>query len=100
MEPVKIKVEDKKDLNIKWDDNTESVIPLAVLRRNCPCALCMIERESKPANYIPLLSHVQITLTGIEPIGTYAIRLYWQDGHDDGIYSYKLLRVLGEIKEV
>jgi DUF971 family protein len=53
------------------------------------------ERENKPANYIPLLSHVQITLNNIEPVGTYAIRFYWQDGHDDGIYNYELLKQLG-----
>lgn len=96
MTPIKIKVLDKKNLSIQWDDNGESMIPLAVLRRNCPCANCMMERENKPATYIPLLSHVQMTLTNIEPVGTYAIRFYWQDGHDDGIYNYELLRALGE----
>lgn len=95
MSPVKIKVLDKKNLFIQWDDNVESLIPLAVLRRNCPCANCMMERENKPATYIPLLSHVQMSLTNIEPVGTYAIRFYWQDGHDDGIYNYELLRALG-----
>lgn len=95
MSPVKIKVLDKKNLFIQWDDNVESLIQLAVLRRNCPCANCMMERENKPATYIPLLSHVQMSLTNIEPVGTYAIRFYWQDGHDDGIYNYELLRALG-----
>jgi DUF971 family protein len=95
MAPVKIKVLDKKNLFIQWDDDGESLIPLAVLRRNCPCANCMVQRENKPATYIPLLSHVQMTLTNIEPVGTYAIRFYWQDGHDDGIFNYELLRALG-----
>jgi DUF971 family protein len=54
-----------------------------------------MERENKPATYIPLLSHVQMSLTNIEPVGTYAIRFYWQDGHDDGIYNYELLRAMG-----
>lgn len=96
MAPLKIKVIDKKKLYIQWDDNIESLIPLANLRKNCPCAACMLERENKPANYIPLFSHVQITLTKIEPVGTYAIRFYWQDDHDDGIYNYELLRKLGD----
>jgi DUF971 family protein len=99
MSPVKIKVLDKKNLYIRWDDESESLIPLAVLRRNCPCATCVIERENKASTYIPLLSHVQITLNNIEPIGTYAIRFFWQDGHDDGIYNYELLKRLGEFKE-
>lgn len=96
MAPLKINVIDKKKLFIKWDDNSESLIPLAVLRKNCPCAACMIERENKQASYIPLLSHVQMTLSNIEAVGTYAIRFYWQDGHDDGIYNYELLRELGD----
>lgn len=95
MLPVKIKVLDKKNLFIQWDDSSESLISLAILRRNCPCANCMMERENKPATYIPLLSHVQMTLSNIEPVGSYAIRFYWQDGHDDGIYNYELLRALG-----
>ncbi len=95
MSPLKIKVIDKKKLFIQWDDNSESTILLPNLRKNCPCAACMTERENKPANYIPLLSHVQITLNNIEPVGTYAIRFYWQDGHDDGIYNYELLKALG-----
>lgn len=99
MSPVKIKVLDKKNLYILWDDDSESLIPLAVLRRNCPCATCVIERENKVSTYIPLLSHVQMTLNNIEPIGTYAIRFFWQDGHDDGIYNYELLKRLGELQE-
>jgi DUF971 family protein len=97
MSPQRIKVSEKKNLFIKWDDNSESIIPLAVLRRNCPCAVCIMERENKPVTYIPLLSHVQMTLKNIEPIGTYAVRFFWQDGHDDGIYNYELLRTLGEL---
>ena len=38
-----------------------------------------------------------MTLKNIEPVGTYAIRFYWQDGHDDGIYNYELLRALGKL---
>ena len=99
MSPIKIKVLDKKNLYIRWDDNSESLIPLAVVRRNCPCATCVIERENKPTTYIPLLSHVQMTLNNIEPVGTYAIQFFWQDGHDDGIYNYELLKRLGELQE-
>lgn len=99
MTPIKIKVSDSKNLFIQWDDGSESLISLAVLRRNCPCAACVIERENKPSTYIPLLSHVQMALNNIEPVGTYAIRFFWQDGHDDGIYNYELLRRLGELQE-
>jgi len=35
-----------------------------------------------------------ITITAIEPIGNYAIRLTFSDGHASGIYSWQLLREL------
>jgi DUF971 family protein len=35
-----------------------------------------------------------IMLQDIEPVGRYALQFKWSDGHDTGIYSYKLLRGL------
>jgi DUF971 family protein len=95
MSPLKIQVKDKKYLYIQWDDNSESRILLSVLRKNCPCANCVADRHNQPASYIPLLSEVHLTLVKIEPIGSYAIRLYWKDGHDTGIYNYEFLKELG-----
>jgi DUF971 family protein len=97
MLPIKIKVIDKKDLYIQWDNSSENTIPLAVLRRNCPCANCLMERQTKPESYIPLFSHVQLTLSDIKVVGSYAVQLVWHDGHDDGIYNYDFLRELGNI---
>lgn len=37
--------------------------------------------------------HVQIV--GIEPVGNYAVRLTFDDGHDSGIYSFDYLKELG-----
>lgn len=95
MYPVKINLKDKKILHIVWDDKAESFISLAVLRKNCPCANCTIERQNRLPSYIPLMSDTQKTLTDIKQVGTYAIQLYWQDGHDDGIYNFEFLRELG-----
>ncbi len=33
-------------------------------------------------------------LVKVEPVGNYAIRLYWGDGHDSGIYDWTLLEQL------
>jgi len=95
MSPLKIQVKDKKYLYILWDDKSESRILLSVLRKNCPCANCTADRHNQPAGYIPLLSETHLTLVKIEPIGSYAIRLYWKDGHDTGIYEYGFLKELG-----
>ncbi|MBS1190645.1 MAG: hypothetical protein H6R10_2437 [Rhodocyclaceae bacterium] len=36
-----------------------------------------------------------VAIEGIEPVGTYAIKLVFSDGHDSGIYSWDLLHNLG-----
>ena len=90
--PVKINIKDSRYLNILWDDNSETMLQLAKLRKSCPCAMCMSERENKPAAYIPLYSTVQLTVKNIEMIGNYAIRITWQDGHDTGIYTFEKLK--------
>ncbi len=95
MLPLKLQVKDKKYLYILWDDKTESLITLLSLRKNCPCANCEADRQNRPSSYIPLLAEAQLALVKIEPIGSYAIRLYWKDGHDSGIYTYEYLRELG-----
>ncbi|MGE5492995.1 MAG: gamma-butyrobetaine hydroxylase-like domain-containing protein [Actinomycetota bacterium] len=36
-----------------------------------------------------------VTIQAIEPVGNYALRLVFSDGHDSGIYSWDLLYNLG-----
>ncbi|MEJ2614580.1 MAG: gamma-butyrobetaine hydroxylase-like domain-containing protein, partial [Ignavibacteriaceae bacterium] len=40
MAPKQIKIEDKINLFIKWEDDSESRINLKYLRDECPCANC------------------------------------------------------------
>ena len=41
----------------------------------------------------------QVRISAVEPVGQYAVRLVFDDGHDSGIYSWKYLRELGEFRE-
>ncbi len=92
MTPKKISIKDKRYLYIIWEDNSESMLALSGLRKNCPCATCIAERNNQPASYIPLLSSVQLTLKDIKAVGSYAVQLFWQDGHDTGIFTYEKLK--------
>ena len=83
----------------KWEDGFESYINLKILREKCPCANCEGEKdvfgniykgENKPLNENSFL------LNGIQPVGYYALRPYWKDGHHSGIYSFEMLRSLCE----
>ena len=38
----------------------------------------------------------QVTITRIEPVGNYAVRLHFSDGHNTGLYSWRVLRDLGD----
>lgn len=40
-----------------------------------------------------------ISITGIEPVGNYAIRILFDDGHDTGIYAWDYLQDLAEHRE-
>ena len=37
-----------------------------------------------------------VALTNVEPVGRYALRLIFDDGHDSGLYTWGFLRELGE----
>lgn len=83
----------------KWEDGFESYINLKILREKCPCANCEGEKDvfgniykgdNKPLNENSFL------LNGIQPVGYYALRPYWKDGHHSGIYSFEMLRSLCE----
>ncbi len=86
-------------LLIKWDDGTESFIPLKKLRDECPCANCSGETDVFGTVYkgIPQLkTQKSYTLKRIENVGNYGLRPVWQDKHDAGIFVFKLLKELGE----
>ena len=83
----------------KWEDGLESYINLKTLREKCPCANCEGEKDvfgniykgnTSPINENSLL------LKGLQPVGYYALRPFWKDGHHSGIYSFEMLRALCE----
>jgi len=96
MLPVKIKLSGQKDLKIRWDDGSESIIEIKKLRKFCPCATCVSELEEQDKFYIPIVSEDQTKIKSIEQVGSYAIGITWMDGHNTGIYEYSFLKALSE----
>jgi DUF971 family protein len=96
MEPVQIRLLEKKKLYIKWDNGSESLIKLETLRKLCPCATCVTERERQSKTYIPILNKNEIEISGINQVGSYAVSITWKDGHNTGIYEFSYLMKLGE----
>lgn len=87
------------DLAIKWDDGRESFLPLELLRRRCPCAGCMGEKDIMGNVYKnpgQTLSARGFILNRLNPVGGYAVQPVWADGHATGIYSFDYLRRLDD----
>lgn len=76
-------------LVVAWDDGHESAYGFDYLRSWCPCATC--QGHAPGAKYLDLSGQ---ELTHVEGVGNYALGLTFSDGHNTGIYSFRLLRGL------
>lgn len=90
-------------LAISWSDGKQSLIPWRTLRKACPCAACNEER-SKPADPFRILSDRELAAgapvpTLVIPKGRYAYQIFWNDGHDTGIYTLEFLYELASKQE-
>ena len=98
---VKVNVTAGTGMEIEWKDGHRSAYTFQWLREACPCATCNEAREKhgrapgqappeKPGA-LPLFKPA-MKPTKTEPVGRYAIRFAWNDGHETGIYSWEYLR--------
>ena len=84
-------------LLLQWGDGSENALPLKSLRDNCPCANCAGETDVFGNIYKgppQIMNEKSYRIKGFQPVGYYAIRPFWKDGHSDGIYSYEYLNKL------
>jgi DUF971 family protein len=82
-------------LELVWADDRFDRLPYRYLRGECPCATC---RDEWTGDRIldPSTIRSDLKLEGMEPIGSYAVRLVWNDGHSSGLFSWENLRRLAE----
>lgn len=89
--------EDGRRLRISWGDGTVAEYEPFLLRCRCPCASCVDEMTG-----IRILQPHAVARDvfpeAIQYVGRYALHFRWSDGHDTGIYSFELLRRLGDEK--
>jgi DUF971 family protein len=98
---VKVNITSGSGMDIDWADGHHSHYSFVYLRDACPCAMCEEERgktgrlpgePEKPApGTLPMFKAIAKPLSA-EGVGRYAIKFSWNDNHDLGIYSWKLLR--------
>ncbi len=95
MVPVDLKQLGGTNLGIVWNDGHNSFYKVRNIRLNCHCAHCVDEWTREKIlddTKVP----VDIKPKKIEPIGRYAFRFVWSDGHDTGFYTFDSLRKLCE----
>lgn len=97
-EPEHIAISKSTGIKIDWRDGHHSDYTLAYLRDECPCATCTGAHGTEPqkSNYSNpgpfLMFKPALRMENVEAVGSYAVRIYWNDGHSSGIYSFDHLR--------
>jgi len=86
---------DGKVLRLHWEDGKRTAATARALRLLCPCAACVDEWTSA-RTLDPASVSEDITLQEIAPVGNYALRLLFSDGHSTGIFPWDQLRDITE----
>lgn len=79
-------------LEVAFDDGSRFRLPCEYLRVYSPSAEV---RGHGPGQEILQVGKEGINITAIDPVGTYAVKLHFDDGHNTGLYSWNLLYELG-----
>ncbi len=87
--PVDIKLHQaSKLLEIKFDNNTECKLSCEFLRVYSPSA--EVKGHSSGQEVLQV-GKEDVNITNIEPVGNYAIKLFFTDDHDTGLYTWDYL---------
>jgi len=92
--PSGVSLVGREALQVRWADGHESTLPLALLRRNCPCAKCRTLRSRVSLQVLTTPAPDRLEVLEVAPVGFYALRIRWSDEHSAGLYPYTLLRSL------
>jgi DUF971 family protein len=82
----------EKRLEVDFDDGSRFAFPAEFLRVESPSAEVQGHGPNE-RRIVPGKRHVGIT--GLEPVGHYAVRVLFDDGHDTGIFSWDYLHQIG-----
>jgi DUF971 family protein len=95
--PTEIRLgKDRRLLTVRFDDGAGYDLRAEMLRVLSPSAEVQghsaDQRQTVPGK-------IDVLITAIDPIGNYAVRLTFSDGHNTGLFSWTYLRRLGEERE-
>jgi DUF971 family protein len=83
-------------LEVSFDDGSRFELPAEYLRVHSPSA--EVQGHS-PGEGTLVTGKEGVGIRAVEPVGHYAVRLQFDDGHDTGLYTWKYLYELGSERE-
>ncbi|MCA9132034.1 MAG: DUF971 domain-containing protein [Planctomycetales bacterium] len=103
LSPTSITRQGPASVAIAWSDGSQLLYTASVLRSKCPCATCRekhgAQTPAEKPRTLPVLALAEaqpLTIEHMRPVGNYAYNIAFSDGHDSGIYTFELLRELGQ----
>ncbi len=90
--PTEIKVSaDRRSLTLQWPTGPHTLSAFQ-LRMNSPSA--EVKGHFGQGGKVPV-GKENVTITGLEPVGSYALKIIFSDGHQTGLYTWAYLYELG-----
>jgi DUF971 family protein len=92
-QPTDIKLRTQSRLlDVRFDDGSHFELPFEYLRVFSPSA--EVTGHSGGEGVLQT-GKKNVGITGVEPVGNYALRLLFDDGHSTGLYTWTVLHDLG-----
>ena len=90
--PVELRLDQRaRVLHLSYEDGSKHALSCEYLRVYSPSAEV---RGHGPGQEVLQVGKERVGISAIEPIGNYAVRLVFDDGHSTGLYSWDLLHDL------
>src|SRR5579862_5412124 len=83
-------------LEVSFSDGSRYELPFQYLRVYSPSAEV---KGHGPGQEVLVLGKEDVRIVAVEPVGQYAVKLVFDDGHDTGLYTWKYLHELGRDRE-
>jgi len=95
--PTEIRLKrDRRALGVTFDDGVAHDIPAEMLRVLSPSA--EVQGHS-PEQRKTVGGKKDVSIAAVDPVGNYAVRLTFDDGHNTGIFTWSYLRKLGDERD-
>lgn len=92
--PTEIRLhQQSRVLELQFDDGAQFALPCEYLRVCSPSASV---RGHGAGQEVLQTGKREVNIVNIEPVGHYAVKLVFSDGHDSGLYSWDYLYQLGQ----